>query len=127
MKKEISTNNAPNAIGPYSQAIVFENLIFTSGQLPVDPQTNQIAEGIENQAHMVLKNLQSVLEAAGSSLDNVLKCTVFLRHLSDFATINEIYGRYVAKPFPSRSCVEVARLPLDVLIEIEAVAALCDK
>jgi len=122
MKKKISTDKAPQAIGPYSQAIVCGTLVFTSGQLPVNRKTNVMAEGIENQAHMALTNLKNTLEASGSSLDHVLKCTLYLKHLSDFNTINEIYKQYFTMPFPARSCVEAARLPLDALIEIEAVA-----
>ena len=122
MKKEVTTNKAPGAIGPYSQAVVSGNLVFTSGQLPILPETGAVAEGIENQAHAALDNLKNILEASGSSMKNVLKCTVYLRHLSDFNTINEIYGQYFERPYPARACIEAARLPLDVLIEIEAVA-----
>lgn len=120
--KQISTNNAPQAIGPYSQAIISGNLVFASGQIPIDPATGNIAEGLEAQSHQVFKNIKNLLEAAGTSIDNVIKTTVFIKDMNDFAKINEIYAQYFTEPFPARSCVEVARLPKDVLLETEVIA-----
>ncbi len=124
MKKEIiSTTNAPAAIGPYSQATKLGNLIFTSGQIPLVPSTGQIVEGdVQAQTRQSLENLKAVLESQGTTLDNVLKTTVFIKDMNDFTKINEIYGQYFTSNQPSRSCVEVARLPKDVLIEIEVIA-----
>lgn len=124
MRKEIvMTDKAPAAIGPYSQAVKYGNLVFTSGALGVDPVTGAFAEGgIQAQAKQCLENLKAVLEASGSSLDKVLKATVFIKDMNDFPKINEIYGQYFTKEQPGRSCVEVARLPKDALIEIEAIA-----
>ncbi|HAK74946.1 MAG TPA: reactive intermediate/imine deaminase [Sporomusaceae bacterium] len=119
----ISTSNAPAAIGPYSQAIKMGNLVFTSGQIPLDPATGQVITGTaEVQTHQVLTNLKAVLEAANTSLDKVIKTTVFIKDMNDFAAINAVYGSYFTATPPARSCVEVARLPKDVLVEIEAVA-----
>ena len=120
--KEIKTNNAPSAIGPYSQAIVTNNMVFTSGQIPVNPATGEIPDKIEEQANQVFTNLKNLLEASGSSINNVIKTTVFIQKMEDFATINKIYETYFTEPYPARSCVEVARLPNDVLIEVEAIA-----
>ena len=121
--KVIVTDKAPGAIGPYSQAIVSGNLVFTSGQIPLKPNTGElVTESIEAQARQVLDNLKAVLEAAGTSLKSVIKTTVFIKNMEDFAVINRIYGEYFNAPFPARSCVEVAKLPRDVKIEIEAVA-----
>ena len=114
--KEIKTSNAPAAIGPYSQAIVVGNMLFTSGQIPIDPKTGEIPEGVEAQARQALTNVKNLIEAAGASIDNVVKTTVFIKNMDDFAKINEIYAQYFTEPFPARSCVEVARLPKDVLI-----------
>ena len=123
MKKIISTPKAPAAIGPYSQAIEFNNMIFTSGVIPIDPATNTLVEGdITVQAKQAIGNLAALLKEAGSSTDNVIKTTVFIKDMNDFAKVNEIYAQYFTKDFPARSCVEVARLPKDVLIEIEAIA-----
>ena len=125
MRKIIATSKAPAAIGPYSQANVYGNLIFTSGQIPLNPETAMVVEGgIEEQTRQVFANLQAVLEAAGSGLDKILKTTVFLKNMGDFQIVNQIYAEYFQGEFPSRSAVEVARLPKDVLIEIEAVAHL---
>ncbi len=121
--KQISTSNAPAAIGPYSQAIVSGNMVFCSGQIPVDPETGTIAATVEEQAEQALKNLKNLIEASGSSIDKVVKTTVFIKDMNDFATINEIYAKFFTPPFPARSCVEVARLPKDVLLEVEAIAA----
>lgn len=124
MKKEIvSTTKAPAAIGPYSQAIKMGNFIFTSGQIPYDPETNElVGKDIESQARQVLKNVSAVLEAAGVTLDNVVKTTVFMKNMDDFNTVNEIYGEFFTENPPARSAVEAARLPKDVLIEIEVIA-----
>ncbi|WP_312423259.1 RidA family protein [Anaerospora hongkongensis] len=119
----ISTSNAPAAIGPYSQAIKMGNLVYTSGQIPLDPATGQVVTGTaEVQTHQVLTNLKAVLEAAGTCFDKVIKTTVFIKDMNDFAAINTVYGSYFTATPPARSCVEVARLPKDVLVEIEAVA-----
>ncbi|HEY5585193.1 MAG TPA: RidA family protein [Ruminiclostridium sp.] len=119
----ISTNKAPAAIGPYSQAVKVGGFIYTSGSIPVDPANGEVVEGgVAEQAEQALTNLKEVLEAAGASLDNVVKTTVFIKSMNDFATINEVYKKYFTKNYPARSCVEVARLPKDVLIEIECVA-----
>ena len=123
MKKVISTTNAPAAIGPYSQAIEANGFVFASGQIPVNPETGEIPEGIEAQAEQVMKNVKNLLEAAGTSVDQVVKTGVFIKNMDDFATINGIYAKYFAKDCPARSCVEVARLPKDVLLEMEAIAA----
>lgn len=125
MRKIIATSKAPAAIGPYAQANVYGNLVFTSGQIPLNPETAMVVEGgIEEQTRQVFANLQAVLEAAGSGLDKTLKTTVFLKNMGDFQIVNQIYAEYFQGEFPSRSAVEVARLPKDVLIEIEAVAHL---
>ena len=122
MKKVISTTNAPAAIGPYSQAIEANGFVFASGQIPVNPETGEIPEGIDAQAEQVMKNVKNLLEAAGTSVDQVVKTGVFIKNMDDFATINGIYAKYFAKDCPARSCVEVARLPKDVLLEMEAIA-----
>ena len=122
MKKVISTTNAPAAIGPYSQAIEVNGMVFASGQIPVNPATGEIPEGIEAQAEQVMNNVKNLLEAAGTSVDQVVKTSVFIKNMDDFATINGIYAKYFAKDCPARSCVEVARLPKDVLLEMEAIA-----
>ncbi|MFZ5432530.1 MAG: RidA family protein [Calditrichota bacterium] len=125
MKREIvHTNAAPPAIGPYSQAIRFSgSLVFTAGQIPLDPATGQIVGATAaEQAEQVLRNLSAVLEAAGSSLSRVVKVTVFMKNMADFTAINEVYARYFSAEPPARSAVEVARLPKDVLVEIECLA-----
>lgn len=123
VKSIISTNKAPAAIGPYSQAVKLGNLIFTSGQIPADPVSGKIVPGgIEPQARQALKNLEEVLSAAGASLNNVLKTTLFIKNMDDFAIINRVYAKFFGDQHPARSCVEVARLPKDVLVEVEAVA-----
>ena len=122
MKKVISTEKAPAAIGPYSQAIEANGFVFASGQIPVDPETGVIPEGIEAQAEQVMKNMKNLLEAAGTSIDQVVKTSVFIKNMDDFATINVIYAKYFEKDCPARSCVEIARLPKDVLLEMEAIA-----
>jgi 2-iminobutanoate/2-iminopropanoate deaminase len=123
MKKIISTERAPKAIGPYSQAVISNGWAFLSGQIPLDPATNQIVEGgIGVQTERVIENLKSVLEAAGSSLDRVVKTTVYLKDMGEFAIMNEVYGRYFASNPPARATVEVARLPRDVRVEIDCIA-----
>lgn len=121
----IKTNNAPEAIGPYSQGIRIGQFIYTSGQIPIDPKTNTIVGGgIKNQTKQVLDNLKAVLAASGSSLQDVVKTTVFLSNMLDFTAMNEVYATYFSEPYPARSTVQVARLPKDVAIEIEVVAFL---
>lgn len=123
MRDVIATVEAPQAIGPYSQAIRAAGLIFTSGQIAIDPATSQIVAGdVSAQTERVLKNVSAILRASGSSLDKVVRCTVFLKDISDFAAMNEVYGHYFKQAPPSRSTVEVARLPKDVLVEIDAIA-----
>ncbi len=120
--KVISTDKAPAAIGPYSQARVAGGLIFASGQIPIIPETGELAVGLEGQAEQVFRNVAAILEAAGSDMAHVVKTTLFIKHMDDFAAINAIYARHFAEPYPARSCVEVARLPKDVLLECEVVA-----
>ena len=120
--KEIKTDKAPAAIGPYSQAIVSGNLVYTSGQIPVNPETGLIPCNVEEQAHQVFSNIKNLLSEAGTSIDNVIKTTVFIKNMDDFAKINKVYEQYFTNPYPARSCVEVSRLPKDVLIEVEAIA-----
>ena len=120
--KVISTGKAPAAIGPYSQARVVNGLIFASGQIPIIPETGELAVGLEGQAEQVFKNVAAILEAAGSDMAHVVKTTVFLKHMDDFAAVNAVYARHFAEPYPARSCVEVARLPKDVLLECEVIA-----
>ena len=122
MKNVIRTDKAPAAIGPYSQAIEVNNMVFTSGVIPVDPATGNIPEGSQAQAEQAFKNLSNLLEAAGTSTANVIKTTVFIKEMNDFGAINEVYAKYFPEPYPARSCVEVARLPKDVMLEIEAIA-----
>lgn len=126
MRKIVSTNKAPAAIGPYSQANILGNIVFTSGQIPLDPATGEIVgTTVEEQAHQVLKNIKALLEASGSSMEKVLKTTVFIKNMDDFAKMNAVYAEYfVEGSYPSRSAVEVARLPKDVLVEIETIAYL---
>ncbi len=122
MKKEIATDNAPKAIGPYSQGILWNDLIFASGQIPVNPANGEIPAGIKEQTKQVLENVSAILKSAGSSIENVIKTTVFIKNMNDFADMNAVYETYFIKPFPARSTVEVARLPKDVLVEIEVIA-----
>ncbi|PYI50215.1 RidA family protein [Paenibacillus flagellatus] len=118
----VSTNQAPAAIGPYSQAVTFGNLIFTSGQIPLDAQGQIVEGGIEEQTHQVFRNLSAVLEAAGATFADVVKATVFIKDMNQFAAVNQIYASYFGDHKPARSTVEVARLPRDVLVEIELIA-----
>ncbi|EPR12800.1 RidA family protein [Ruminiclostridium papyrosolvens] len=126
MQKEvIFTQKAPAAIGPYSQAIKLGNMVYTSGMIPVVPETGEVAQGdAAAQTEQVLKNLNEVLATAGTNFDNVIKTTVFIKNMGDFVAINEVYKKYFTANFPSRSCVEVARLPKDVLVEIECIAVI---
>lgn len=121
---EVKTSKAPAAIGPYSQGLIMGNTLFTSGQIPLDPKTGEVPDGVEAQANQAFSNLKSVINAAGADLKNVVKTTVFIKNMDDFAKINEVYGKYFSEPYPARSCVEVARLPKDVLLEIEAIVEL---
>ena len=122
MKKIISTPKAPAAIGPYSHAIEVNGLLFTSGVIPIVPSTGELVEGdIEAQAEQAIGNLAALIEAAGAKIENTIKTTVFIKNMDDFTKVNEIYAKYFTTDFPARSCVEVARLPKDVLIEIEAI------
>lgn len=123
MKKEmINTEKAPKAIGPYSQAVKINGLLFTSGQLPINPVTGEMAPGtIEERAHQVFKNLSAIAEAAGVSLDYAVKTTVFLADINDFQMVNQVYAQYFNEPFPARSAFQVAKLPLGADIEVEAV------
>lgn len=122
MKKAISTDKAPAAIGPYSQAIEVGSMIFTSGVIPVDPATGTIPEGVEAQAEQAFSNMAALLTACGTDMTQVIKTTVFIKDMNSFGKINEIYAKYFTGTFPARSCVEVARLPKDVLLEVEAIA-----
>ena len=123
MKEIISTENAPGAIGPYSQAIKTGGIIFCSGQIPIDPATGEfVSNDVAEQTEQVLKNLDAVLKAAGSSLDDVVKTTVFLADMGDFAAMNEVYGRYFDENKPARATVQAARLPRDARVEIECIA-----
>ena len=120
--KTVSTPKAPAAIGPYSQAQIVGNLVFASGQIGIMPETGEIAQGLEAQANQVFKNVGEILKAAGTDISKVVKTTVFIKDMNDFAAINAIYAQYFTEPFPARSCVEVARLPKDVLLECEVIA-----
>ncbi len=125
MAEVVATKEAPQAIGPYSQALKVGGFLFTSGQIAIDPATGQVIEGdIAAQTDRVMKNLAAILKAGGLSLQRVVKTTVFLKSMGDFATMNEVYGRHFGEHRPSRSTVEVARLPKDVLVEIEVIAEL---
>lgn len=125
MKQVIHTDSAPAAIGPYSQAIQIGQLLFTSGQVPIAPETGAIVEGgIQEQARQSLNNIKAILNAAGTNMGAVVKTTVFLQDMNDFAAMNEVYAQFFQEPYPARSAVQVARLPKDVLVEIEAIAQL---
>jgi 2-iminobutanoate/2-iminopropanoate deaminase len=122
MKTVISTDKAPAAIGPYSQAIEVNGMVYTSGIIPVVPETGEIPEGSAAQAKQALTNLSNLLAAAGTDMNHVVKTTVFIKEMNDFGAINEVYATFFEGDFPARSCVEVARLPKDVMLEIEAIA-----
>jgi len=122
MREIIATEKAPKAVGPYSQAVRFANLVFVSGQIPLDPKSGEIVgEDIKVQAKQVLENLKAIVEASGMGLENVLKCTCFLKNMEHFARFNSIYNTYFANVLPARETVEVSRLPKDVLVEISAI------
>jgi 2-iminobutanoate/2-iminopropanoate deaminase len=120
--KTVQTSQAPAAIGPYSQGIIVNNMFYSSGQIPLTADGSLVTGDIKEQAHQVFQNLQAVLTAAGASFETVVKTTVFIKSMDDFAALNEVYGEYFSIHKPARSCVEVARLPKDVLVEIEVVA-----
>ena len=122
MMKAVFTENAPAANGPYSQGIVVNNMFYSSGQIPLTAEGNLVNGTVVEQTHQVFKNLKAVLEAANASFETVVKATVFIKDMNDFAAINEVYGQYFVEHKPARSCVEVARLPKDVLVEIEVIA-----
>ena len=125
MKQASSTSNAPAALGPYSQAVQVGNFLFLSGQVPIDPATGSVVEGgIQEQARQSLTNLKAILNEAGTNMGAVVKTTVFLKSMDDFAAMNEVYAQFFQQPYPARSAVQVAKLPKDVLVEIEAIAAL---
>ena len=125
MKQAISTSNAPAALGPYSQAVQVGNLLFLSGQVPIDPATGTVVEGgIQEQARQSLTNLKAILNEAGTNMGAVVKTTVFLKNMDDFAAMNEVYAQFFQQPYPARSAVQVAKLPKDVLVEVEAIAVL---
>ena len=123
MANVISTDKAPAAIGPYSQAIEVNRMIYTSGMIPIDPSTGELVTGsVEAQAEQAISNLEALLAASGSSIEKAVKTVVFISNMDDFGKINEVYAKHFKEPYPARSCVQVARLPKDVAIEIEAVA-----
>ncbi|MBY0756720.1 RidA family protein [Clostridium sardiniense] len=124
MKKIINTEHAPAAIGPYSQGLIVGDLVYTSGQLPLNPETKVLETEIKAATKQSLENCKAILEAAGASLDKVFKTTVFVKDLNDFAAVNEVYGTYFNENPPARSCVQVAKLPMDAPIEIEVIAKL---
>lgn len=123
MKREvIHTNNAPEAIGPYSQGIIVGDFVYTSGQIPINPATGVMESDIKLATKQSMENIKAILEEAGTSLENVVKTSIFLKDLNDFAAVNEVYGTYFTENPPARSCVQVAKLPKDAVIEIEAIA-----
>lgn len=122
MKVKIESGNAPKAIGPYSQAVLVDDTLYVSGNIPVNPATGDVADGIVNQSKQVFENMKAVLNEAGMGFENVMKTTAFLTDLSNFATFNEIYASYFVAPYPARSCVEVSKLPKNVLVEVECIA-----
>lgn len=122
MKVKIESGNAPKAIGPYSQAVLVDDTLYVSGNIPVNPATGDVADGIVNQSKQVFENMKAVLNEAGMDFENVVKTTAFLTNLSNFSTFNEIYASYFVAPYPARSCVEVSKLPKNVLVEVECIA-----
>lgn len=122
MRTAVQTNAAPAAIGPYSQAIRSGEMVFTAGQIGLDPGSGELVEGVAEQAERALRNLSAILDAAGTSMERVIKTTIFLADMADFATVNEVYARHISSPYPARSTVAVAALPKGALVEIEAVA-----
>lgn len=123
MKKQpVQTNEAPSAIGPYSQAVKTGEMLYTSGQIGLDPATGEMVDGLENQAHRVMKNVKAVLAAADCDMNDVVKTLIFMQNMEDFVTVNEIYASYFEEPYPARSAVEVARMPKGALVEVEVIA-----
>jgi len=122
MMQSVMTLKAPGAIGPYSQAILMNNTLFISGQLGIEPNSGNLVEGFEAQTNQVFANIKAILDAVGMGFSNIVKCSVFLKDLNDFAVMNEIYGRYFSAPYPAREAIQVARLPKDGLIEISVIA-----
>ncbi|MFC4736429.1 RidA family protein [Bacillus daqingensis] len=121
-KNIIHTNLAPEAIGPYSQAVEVDGVIYTSGQIGLNPETGELAEGVEDQAHQVMKNVSAVLEAAGADTSTIIKALIFLQNMDDFTVVNEIYASYLQEPYPARSAVEISRMPKGALVEVEVIA-----
>jgi 2-iminobutanoate/2-iminopropanoate deaminase len=125
MRQAVATDKAPQAIGPYSQAIRAGNLLFVSGQVPIDPSTGTIIDGdIKAQTDRVMRNLAAILDAAGASMDQVVRCTVYLADMNDFAAMNEVYGSYFSQPAPARATIQAVRLPKDARVEIDVIASL---
>ena len=125
LRQAVATDKAPKAIGPYSQAVRAGDLLFVSGQVPIDPATGALIEGdIAAQTHRVMRNLTAILEAAGASMDHVLRCTVYLADMNDFTAMNEVYGSYFAQPAPARATIQAVRLPKDARVEIDVIASL---
>ena len=122
MKEMIQSNNAPSAIGPYSQALMTKDLVFVSGQLPVNPENGLVPDSIEEQTTQSLKNINAILESVGLNLDSTVKTTVYMSDLTEFTAMNAVYSEFFNEPYPARACVQVARLPKDVKVEIEAIA-----
>jgi 2-iminobutanoate/2-iminopropanoate deaminase len=122
MKEVINTENAAPAIGPYCQAVKANGMVFTSGQIPFTAEGNLVSEDVQEQTRQSLNNIKAILEKAGTDMSKVIKCTIFIKDMNDFPKINEVYGSFFTEPYPARSCVEVARLPKDVKVEIEAIA-----
>ena len=124
-RQAVATDKAPKAIGPYSQAVRAGNLLFVSGQVPIDPATGALIEGdIAAQTHRVMRNLSAILEAAGASMDQVVRCTVYLADMNDFAAMNDVYGSYFSQPAPARATIQAVRLPKDARVEIDVIASL---
>jgi len=121
-KSQIHTDKAAKAVGPYSQAIEYNGIVYVSGIIAIDPQTGILSGTVEEQSEKILTNMEAVLKAAGSSIDNVLKTTVFLNDVNDFAKVNAVYGKHFREPYPARICVQVAKIPLEALVEIDAIA-----
>ncbi len=124
MKKQISTTKAPQAIGPYSQAIVANGMLYVSGQIPVNPATGEVSSDISEQTKQSMENIKAILEEAGTNFSKVVRCGIFIKNMDDFVKINEVYGSYFIEPYPARATVEVSRLPKDVLVEIDAIVLL---
>ncbi|MEX2428830.1 MAG: RidA family protein [Bacteroidales bacterium] len=121
MKKIIKTEKSPSAIGPYNQGVITGGFLFTSGQLPIHPQTGEVAQTIEEQTSQVLENLKAIIEAAGTNMEKVVKCTVYLQDMNDFAVMNQIYATYFTNQQPARACVEVSKMAKNALVEIDAI------